>query len=610
MTSSQAASRNRTLLASLLLILGLFALILGINLGPSFLIRIVEENFSADGILSERTKSSLRGLPSKSVIIGLSMVFLSIVTFYFNRILDFVKKLSSGISPSSRWETMKGRNDRNLKLILVSLFTALSLLSLFSFPATFDEAAFLQVPKNLIRYNQYATATLEGFDTFNPAVSTGPAVLLPIALVFKLFGIGLLQARFVMLAFFIGTIAALYSLAKYLFDGKVALLCLFLLICNTNNDFVYTLGTTVHGEVPAIFFFTVGCLYWFRSFHTQEGSKRYLLLSGLFWAMAILSKHLFLFLIIALVLIYCLSILFEGKMRFRQIAFPLVVIGCFLFLWILWQISVLGFRETIIKIGGLSRFQAKITGSSLEVPFRNLTNIEQWIGWGLIIPSILYAVYLMVRQGAQSVAIGFILLFMHLWILWWLLGNTTGWFRHVFPGMVFMNIFISKFLIDIYRMVRTEKKIKTDAEVAAAPSAPLLYSMISVMIVTLVLGRTLIPTGLYSFKLGDYAGKRQRQEEFARYIREEIEQEAIVSGYGWYMEWPISFLADRMFRNRKSLPPEHRDSVPEYLIITPNMKSKGLAKDLKEFVNEHTTPYHRIDGYEIYKVREKVESGE
>lgn len=159
-------------------------------------------------------------------------------------------------------------------------------------------------------------------------------------------------------------------------------------------------------------------------------------------------------------------------------------------------------------------------------------------------------------------------------------------------------------------MVRTEKKIKTDAEVAAAPSAPLLYSMISVMIVTLVLGRTLIPTGLYSFKLGDYAGKRQRQEEFARYIREEIEQEAIVSGYGWYMEWPISFLADRMFRNRKSLPPEHRDSVPEYLIITPNMKSKGLAKDLKEFVNEHTTPYHRIDGYEIYKVREKVESGE
>ena len=59
----------------------------------------------------------------------------------------------------------------------------------------YDEGIFLQAPMNLIKYGKYAILTQQGFKEFDFYLTTGPTVLLPIALSFKIFGIGLLQAR-------------------------------------------------------------------------------------------------------------------------------------------------------------------------------------------------------------------------------------------------------------------------------------------------------------------------------------------------------------------------------------------------------------------------------
>src|SRR5690348_18477110 len=65
----------------------------------------------------------------------------------------------------------------------------------------FDEGEHLRVPKTLVQYGQYAVWSADGFRYFGPTIGVGPTVLLPIALVFKLFGIGLVQARLVMVAY-------------------------------------------------------------------------------------------------------------------------------------------------------------------------------------------------------------------------------------------------------------------------------------------------------------------------------------------------------------------------------------------------------------------------
>src|SRR5687768_1120232 len=62
----------------------------------------------------------------------------------------------------------------------------------------FDEGSHLHVPKTLVQFGVYADRGSDGFRYFGPTTGVGPTVLLPIAGVFKVAGIGLLQARLVM----------------------------------------------------------------------------------------------------------------------------------------------------------------------------------------------------------------------------------------------------------------------------------------------------------------------------------------------------------------------------------------------------------------------------
>lgn len=69
-------------------------------------------------------------------------------------------------------------------------------------PLLADDAFNLQVPYNLVKIGSYASfgAVWEGADkVFDPYLTTGPVISLPITLVFKIFGIGIVQARIVML---------------------------------------------------------------------------------------------------------------------------------------------------------------------------------------------------------------------------------------------------------------------------------------------------------------------------------------------------------------------------------------------------------------------------
>src|SRR5512145_1124704 len=91
----------------------------------------------------------------------------------------------------------------NQKLLWWALGTLLIFFFVFfnltRFPAPwFDEGSHLHVPKTLVQYGVYADISSEGFRYYGPTIGVGPTVMLPIAGMFKLFGIGLLQARIVM----------------------------------------------------------------------------------------------------------------------------------------------------------------------------------------------------------------------------------------------------------------------------------------------------------------------------------------------------------------------------------------------------------------------------
>src|SRR5437867_50449 len=79
-------------------------------------------------------------------------------------------------------------------VLLVLVFVYLLLIA-WIIPMNFDEAIHLQVPLSLATHGQYDTVYhIRPFDGFI-TITVGPTVQLPIALAFKIFGIGVAQAR-------------------------------------------------------------------------------------------------------------------------------------------------------------------------------------------------------------------------------------------------------------------------------------------------------------------------------------------------------------------------------------------------------------------------------
>src|SRR3954470_24122176 len=84
--------------------------------------------------------------------------------------------------------------ERAWLLALIGGTLLLALTNLTYAPITwFDEGSHLHVPKTLIQHGVYADISSEGYRYYGPTIGIGPTIMLPVALVFKLFGVGLEQ---------------------------------------------------------------------------------------------------------------------------------------------------------------------------------------------------------------------------------------------------------------------------------------------------------------------------------------------------------------------------------------------------------------------------------
>src|SRR5512147_2165973 len=99
--------------------------------------------------------------------------------------------------------------------LLVVYFLVFHNLTRFPIP-WFDEGSHLHVPKTLVKFGVYADISSEGFRYYGPTIGVGPTVMLPIAAMFKLFGVGLLQARIVMALYLLAAIFTFYRLVEHL----------------------------------------------------------------------------------------------------------------------------------------------------------------------------------------------------------------------------------------------------------------------------------------------------------------------------------------------------------------------------------------------------------
>lgn len=120
-----------------------------------------------------------------------------------------------------------------------------------------DEAIFSETAANLVQKGRYAFTiqSPETLNDFDYRISSGPVLIMPVALAYRLFGVSVWSGRLVAGGFLLLTFVLLYLSARLLIPRGPALLAVMLGLFTT--DILYW-GRSVLGDVPALACFLGG----------------------------------------------------------------------------------------------------------------------------------------------------------------------------------------------------------------------------------------------------------------------------------------------------------------------------------------------------------------
>lgn len=355
--------------------------------------------------------------------------------------------------PSSKEAVSKQKDwrRRGWMLVVGAVVLFLALYRLTDFPLTwFDEGSHLHVPKALVKYGVYADYSSEGFRYYGPTNGLGPTVLLPVAGVFRLLGIGLLQARLVMVVYLLVGLFLFYRLTVSLEgDGWQSLA--FLLLFASRGVSILEYGRQVLGEVPALVFLLGGLLVWWRSWEKPSWGK--LTLAGVLLGLSVVTKsQVLLFLGPTLALAWLANLLYYRLLPQRVFLLPgLVTAGLFA----AWQAFLLFGLDPQASLGNLTLLR-ETSGSaafvfSMELVRRSLSELISIRGYfGLLGVGMLYGVSLILPRRIEAQKWGILWMMASFNLLWYVLASIS-WLRYAFIGLALACIFTARFLHDLIR---------------------------------------------------------------------------------------------------------------------------------------------------------------
>lgn len=342
----------------------------------------------------------------------------------------------------------------NIALLLVFLgLASLMFYNLEVNPRSWhDEGGAISVAKTLVNDGVYAVRNSDGYQTFGPIQSTGPTVILPVALAFKVFGIHILSARIVAVIYSIVALLLFFFLGKRIFGTFAAFFACLFLISFTSTSFFYY-GRQVHGAYPALAFFFGALLVYGTGLRT--GNRITFFLSGILLGGAMITKSQY-------VLMGCGTLVVMGVLDYffnrRKNLLNLLIIGgcalaCFA-LWMIWQYAYYGpvvFFENSAKLRDLaistSGFDPKSTLGAIRYLFGRDSG-HFFLFWGF--PAIIYAGIKLWSSKEVSSAQSFLFIFCVLWLFYFIFW-TLPWSENCIAPCVITAIFVGKLFHDVIR---------------------------------------------------------------------------------------------------------------------------------------------------------------
>jgi len=342
------------------------------------------------------------------------------------------------------------------KIGFVLLILFLAFYNLPNYPTTwYDEGSHLHVPKTLLRFGVYADYSSEGFRYYGPTVGVGPTVFLPIALVFKFFNIGLLQARLVMVLYLLGTIYVFYRLGVLMLGSGFAWLALVLLVGSQAINII-EYGREVLGEVPGFLFLAGALLLWYEAWESA-GWKR-LALVGLLFGLAMVTKYQYVIVVVPVLgLSWLANLIYYRNAPQRLYILPGIVAAVVLACWMGYQIVYLG-PSTITE--NITSFRQFTSGAALVFStdlmrraLNELVSLKTFAG-GLL-PILAYSLVLALPRSKQGQQWGILFILVAVNLGWYVIASIS-WLRYAFPGLTILTLFVARFFKDGMEGIRLD----------------------------------------------------------------------------------------------------------------------------------------------------------
>lgn len=355
---------------------------------------------------------------------------------------------------------MSGRNARSLWVALavagVIVLLALIFFNLGRWPATwFDEGSHLHVPKTLVQEGVYADRSSEGYRYFGPTLGVGPTVMLPIALAFRIAGIGLLQARIVMALYLVATLAVFFVLGWRLGGTRLAVIAVALLV-SLRAASTLEYGRQVLGEVPALLFLAAALALWFGN-QERLGFGR-LALVGLLLGLAIVTKSQFLLVIApGLLLVWIANLIYYRAVSLRHFVVPGVVTVAVVAAWQAYQVLYLGpstWQENFALLRAASAGAAFVFSPELmRASLGQVLSFKVFLG---LLPLFVgYGVLRALPRSREGLRWG-VLVALILCNLVWYLFASIGWIRYTYLGLALATLCGAALFDDLFGAVSWE----------------------------------------------------------------------------------------------------------------------------------------------------------
>lgn len=370
------------------------------------------------------------------------------------------------------------------------------------------------------------------------ALTVGFPAIAPIALSFRLLGIGVWQARLPGVLFTVGALAALWLLARRLYDRSVATLTLgaALLLPVLPELHPVVMGRQALGEMPAVFYLLMGLLFLQRAWGKP---RRFLPPAVLFWGLSLQTKpQVIPFLTAALLLPLALLL---RKRRFREARILGVgLLGSLVTSVLLARVCSLVLGSGLASSGPAGSTFAAIGSSPTRLLF-NVFQLDSAVRLEALYTALLTATPMLL--GLSYVGYRFwgnldrvdtddepLLGCLVLWTLtasWfsWYVLLSIGWLRYLFPAAFLGSVFTAAL---IHRLTDGLTLPPWKRWAAARTEPGLTISKIGTLASLLVLPIAFLLTVYYTYGSLALARSSSALLETARFLNTETRPDALI----------------------------------------------------------------------------------